>query len=267
MEKTRKAYPSDTTAQEWQLIMPYLPEKSLTGRPMKWEWRAVIDGIFYVLKTGCQWRYLPGDFPPWQTVYRYHYRLIKEEFWRKFNDKLSVEVRLGQGREAQPSAASLDSQSVKASDTASFHGYDAGKKIKGIKRHIMVDTQGLLITAVVHSAREQDYDGAKLVFERAKAIGRTDRLELIWVDGIYDKARVYEAAAEQGWKIEVVKRSDDVKGFVVLPRRWVVERTFSWLMMQRRLARDYERKAVMAEGFIYMSMCRLLLARLASSEL
>jgi putative transposase len=131
----------------------------------------------------------------------------------------------------------------------------------------MVDIQGLLITAVVHSAGEQDYDGAKVVFERTKAVGRTDRLELIWVDGIYDKARVYEAAAEHGWKIEVVKRRDEVKGFTVLPRGWVVERTFSWLMMQRGLARDYERKAAMAEGFIYMSMCRLLLARLACSDL
>jgi putative transposase len=261
-EKIRKTYPTDTSDDEWETIVPHLPASCLIGCPWKWKWRDLIDAMLYILHEGCTWRALPGDFAPWQTVYRYFRWLKESRWWQKLNDILSERVRQKEGRESAPSAGSIDSQAVKAADTGSFHDYDAGKKIKGSKRHLLVDTLGLVIVAVVHSAGIQDYDGAELVFERAKTAGRIARLDLIWADGLYDKAKVYDAAAKHNWNVQVVKRSDDVKGFAVLPRRWVIERTFGWLMKQRRLVRDYERLPETGECFIYMAMSRLLVKRL-----
>jgi putative transposase len=205
--------------------------------------------------------------PPWQTIYRYFHRLKLCQFWQNFNAELNGTWRTKLGRQAQPTAASLDSQSIKASETGSFHGYDAGKKIRGTKRHLLVDTLGLIMVVVVPSAGVQDFHGAKLVFERAKQLPVAKRLKVIWADGIYERECVETALAESGLncRLEIIKRSDDQKGFVVLPKRWTVERTFSWLQHQRRLVRDYERKPESMEAFIFMAMCRLLVKRLVQS--
>jgi putative transposase len=174
-----------------------------------------------------------------------------------------VEYRLQQGREAEPSAGVIDSQTAKSTPTSSFHGYDAGKKTKGTKRHILVDSTGLLLCVVVHCASIVDCRGAALLFERVGETGAVGkRFEHIWADGGYDRVTTYGDANEHGWRLEVLLRPEGAKSFVVIERRWVVERTFAWLTANRRLARDYERKAANSETFIYMEMCHTLLTRL-----
>jgi putative transposase len=196
------------------------------------------------------------------SVYRGFVKLGGQAFFQKLNDWLSVEVRLEEGREAQASAGVIDAQTIKSSPTGSFHGYDAGKKTKGAKRHILVDTLGLLIAVVVHCASTVDCQGAKLVFDKAANTSPVERLEQLWADGGYDRIMCYEAANDHSWRLEVLERPTGSKSFVVIKKRWVVERTFAWLVANRRLARDYERKSSHSEAFIYLAMCRLMLARL-----
>jgi putative transposase len=262
MNSEMKTYPCDLSDSEWQLIIPHLPQTGLVGRPRTYDWRSLINGMLYVLRTGCQWRYVPERYASWQAVYRAFVKLGREAFWQRLNQWLSIEIRLEAGREARPSAAVIDSQTVKSSPTASYHGYDAGKKTKGSKRHILVDTLGLLIAVVVHSASLVDCKGAKLVFEQAATTEQGRELEVIWGDGGYDRICGYEAANSYDWRLEVLERPAGSKSFVVIKKRWVVERTFSWLVANRRLARDYERKAAPSEAFIYLAMCRLMLKRL-----
>ena len=177
MNSEKKTYPNALSGEEWQLIIPHLPEASLVGRPRKYEWRVVFNGIFYVLKTGCQWRYVPHDIAPWQVIYRGFRKLGGLSFWQKLNEWLSVEVRLEEGRAAKPSAGVIDSQTIKSTPTSSHHGYDAGKKTKGSKRHIIVDTLGLLVGVVVHCASIVDAQGAKLAFERTAQSEQASQLE------------------------------------------------------------------------------------------
>jgi putative transposase len=260
MAKFTQTYPTDLKYIEWQAIEQYFPTHRL-GRPRKWEVWLIVNAIFYVTRTGCQWRMLPKDLPPWQTVYGYYRRWTLAGLWEQINLALGRKVRTQQGREAEPSAAVLDSQSVKTSEGGEARGVDVYKQTNGRKRHILVDTLGLLWMVVVHSAGVQDAPGGQLVLQRLfdrikKSVhNRWCRLKLIWVDSAYG-ALVEPARQRFGWKLEVVSRPPGTKGFQILPHRWVVERSFGWFGRYRRLARDYEHTTRSSEAMTYLASIR-----------
>jgi putative transposase len=262
---SRQPYYTDLTDEQWQCLQPHLPPRRSggAGRKRFHTQREIVNAIFYLLVAGCTWRLLPHDLPPWKTVYHYFRLWRMDGTWEQLNTTLRREVRQAQGRDAEPSAAIIDSQSVKTASVGGCRGYDAGKKIKGRKRHILVDTLGLLLIVVVHVANIQDRDGARLVLDKAR--GFLPRLLLIWADGGYAGQLVEWVATQCHWVLEIVKRSDDVKGFKVLPKRWIVERTLAWLSHCRRLSKDYERLAETSEALIYAAMIRLMIKRLAAS--
>ena len=233
--QSRKPYPSDLTDAQWAIVEPLLPRLVPAGAPRTTSFREVLDAIFYLLANGCKWSALPHDFPPEGTVRDYFHQWRRNGLWERIHDTLRRQVREQVGKEPEPSAGSVDSQSAKAARTGGMRGYDAGKKINGIKRHILVDTLGLILAVVVHPANIQDRDGAKLVFEKAKFKGTWPRMLRVWADGGYAGKLIEWVFAFCQWVLEIVKRSDDVKGFKLLPKRWVVERTFSWLSNYRRL--------------------------------
>ena len=252
-------YTTDLTDIEWNLISYCFPEPGKRGRPRKHSDRELLNAIFYLLRTGCQWRNLPKDLPPWQTVYGYLRRWERSGLISAIHVHLREYIRLLEGHERQPSAGIVDSQSVKSSETCGERGYDAGKKINGRKRHILVDTLGLLLLVSVLPAHIQDRDGARPLLARAfKLYGR---LRCLWADGGYAGQLVCWVGRVSRCVLEIVRRSDTARGFTVLPRRWVVERTFAWLGRSRRLSKDYERKAQVAEAFVYLAMSRLMLHR------
>ena len=258
----RKPYPSDLNDAEWQIIKALIPPAKPGGRPRKTDMREVLNGVFYELRSGCAWRMLPHDLPPWQTVYHYFRQWKGDGTWESMNQTLRIRLRMTDGREAEPSAAIMDSQSVKTTDVKGIRGYDAAKQVKGRKRHILVDTMGLLLMVLVHAGNIQERDGAKILLNKAK--GCFTRLRLIWADAGYNGEEMIDWVRNtHGWILEIVKRDKGVKGFQVLPRRWVVERTFAWFGDYRRLSKDYEVLTETSEAMIYAAMVRLMVRRLA----
>ena len=254
-------YPTDLTDSQWEIIQPLIPPAKSGGRPRTLDMRLVINSILYVTVGGIQWRMLPKEFPKWQSVYTYFRKWRDDGTWQRLHDTLRAKVRQRAGRHKHPTAGCMDSQSIKTTSFGGTRGYDAGKKINGSKRHILVDTMGLLLAVIVTAASVQDRDGARLLLARLG--GACKKLRLIWVDGGYRGQLLEWVADHCRFHLQVVLRSDDQKGFIVLPRRWVVERTFAWLNHHRRLNKDYERLPSTSETFVYIAMIRLILRRLA----
>ncbi len=256
--------PSDLTDAEWAVLEPLLPPRPRRGRPPRWGYREIVEALLYLLRGGLPWRMLPpGVFPPMTTVQHYFYRWRDMGLWPRINHALLMAAREAEGREASPSAGIIDSQSVKTTESGGPRGYDAGKKIKGRKRHIVTDTEGFLVAAVVHAADVQDRDGAPDVL--ADIRDAFPWLRHLFADGGYAGPKLRGALEGIGeWTLEIVKRSDAAKGFEVLPRRWVVERTFAWLNRNRRLAKDFEATIQSATAWLYIASVQLLTRRIAS---
>ena len=253
-------YGSDLSDAEWEIIAPFMPAPARTGRPRQWPMREIMNAIFYVLRGGIAWRLLPRDFPPMTTVYGWFLRFRREGLFQTINHYLVMADRERSGREASPSAAVIDSQSVKTVEAGGPRGYDAGKKIKGRKRHAMVDTDGRALVVQAHPADVQDRDGAVPLLKASRK--SFPFVETAFADSAYDAHRVKDATCID---IEVVKKIANQVGFQVLPRRWVVERTFAWISRNRRLAKDFEGTIASAEAFLSAASVMLLTRRLARS--
>ncbi len=285
-----RLYPTDLTDAEWQILEPLIPVVKPGGRPPIWSRRSIVNGIFYLARSGCQWRLLPREYPPWKTVYHYFRTWRITGIWERLNATLRERERVRQGRQCEPSGCIMDSQSAKTTSVGGIRGYDGAKKLSGRKRHILVDTLGLVLTVTVHAADIQDRAAVEQVLTGMK--DRFRRLTHIWLDQGYTGAGKAWIEQHLGWTTAIVRHApaergewhytrnhetgkmeggyvpftpEPNKGFKgVLPRRWVVERTFSWFGQSRRLSKDYERLAATEEAMIYVTMSRIMLKRLAA---
>jgi transposase len=262
-----RAYPTDLTDAQWAVIAPAVPIPAWMcgrgGRPEGYCHREMIDAVLYVVDNGIKWRAMPADFPVWDAVYRFFRRWRDCGLLTVLHDRLRRVCRTRQGRDPEPSAAVIDAQSVRGAETvgAAERGYDAGKRVNGTKRHIAVDTIGLLLAVVVTTAGVQDRDGALPLLTRLRAV--CPRVMRAWADGGYAGRLIAWAAARLHLAVDIVKRTDDMSGFVVLPRRWVVERTLAWIFRRRRCVRDYERRPESHEAMVRWAMVLVMTRRLA----
>ncbi|NEO02831.1 MAG: IS5 family transposase [Moorea sp. SIO3I7] len=260
----RQAYPSDMSDRAWVVLRRLIPEPKGFGHPRMVNLREIINAIFYVQRSGCQWEMLPHDFPPHPTVYGYFRKWQRKGIWQRMHDQLRHQLRQQMGREEDSSVAIADSQSVKTAEKRGpVYGYDGGKKVKGRKRHIVVDSQGLLIGMLVSEANGSERLGAVVVLH--DAIAQLRQLEVIWVDQGYSGKNFVHAVQQvcgEDVRVEVIERTS--KEFEILPKRWIVERTFGWLNRFRRLSKDYELYTTISEAMIYGSLIRLMTRRLAS---
>lgn len=275
-KKSEKRYPSDISTRSWKILRDLIPAAKFGGRPRTVSMRGVINGLRYVLRSGCQWRMLPKSYPAWETVYGYKWRWERDGTWEQINTRLVKKVRRKAGRKIRPSAGSVDSQSVKThSRSKKKKGYDGGKKVSGRKRFILTDTMGLILSVVVVAANVSENAGLKKLVRRVLKVpvlkDLVSRLKKVWLDAGYRGVEFFAGLSgriarkfrrKKGWDFEVVKRKEGEIGFVLLARRWVAERTFSWLFNFRRLSKDYEKKARSAQAFIYLANINIMLNRL-----